>query len=343
VTICATSSCAAPSDQQKLVEVEATILVVQKSPNDALGLNSASAALAQDYIGAQLVLVRAPEIIGRAMKNPKVQAIKFPDGVNAEQAIYLVRDALTVRRHPDAKDNVLVVTLTWSNQQEGIDLLRAVLHSYQTFLDETYRSVSDRTLELILEAKRTLTENLQISEQAHSTFRANNPLLVGGSDQAKLQFERLSSVEARKTALSANRVEQETRLGMLEKAVADKNPSVAITLKVNEWAARSGFDKLPQEARQGIDATHAYIAFLKQELDESRASEKALDQLLAIERERAKQYMMSQMQDDRLRNQIVQNRQLLESITKRLSEINLIKDFGGFEARMVAPPRVKKG
>ena len=134
--------------------MEATILVIQKTPNDALGLGQHSAAMAQDYLGAQLVILRSPEIIGRALKNPKVQAMKFLDSVNAEQAIYLVRNALKVQRHADAKDNVLVATLSWPDQQEGIDLLRAVLHSYQEFLDETYKSVSDRTLELILEAKR---------------------------------------------------------------------------------------------------------------------------------------------------------------------------------------------
>ena len=142
--------------------------------------------------------------------------------------------------------------------------------------------------------------------------------------------------------MSANRVENETRLAMLEKAIAEK------TLR---WPSRLR----STNGRPDPDSTSCRKNLAKARMRPMRTScfsskkskragrVKALDQLLAMERERAKQFMMSQLQDDRLRNLIVQNRQLLESITKRLSETNLIKDFGGFEARMVAPPRVKKG
>jgi hypothetical protein len=323
--------------------VEATILVVQKTPNDVLGLSSASPAVPQDYIGTQLVLLRSPEIIGRALRDQSVKAIEFPEGVSAEQAVYLTRDALSVRRHADAKDNVLVVALKWPVEQEAKLILRAVLNSYQTFLDETYKSVSDRTLELILEAKRVLTERLEEAEASHQDFRIKNALLTFGPEQSKNQFDRLAAIDSKKLSLVIAMTELEGRLAWLEKALADKNNLAMVELKVNEWAARVGFEKLSKEERQNLDAPHAYQNYLKQELAETRSIELALDKLAESERERARKLSNLELRDDMLRNRVVQSRQLLESITKRLSEINLMKDFGGFEARIVAPPRVKKG
>jgi polysaccharide biosynthesis transport protein len=343
LAVCCAVSCAPDSSQQSRPgDVEATILVVKKTPNDALSFGGTAPQYVEDYLASQLVLLKSPHILSRALQRANLQALSFAKDMNREQMIYAVRDRLTVQRHADAKDNVIVVTFNAPDSKEGIEILRAIVEAYQSFLDETYKSASDRTLELILDAKRTLSEKLESSEQQYVEFRLKNPRVGSEPEQTKLKLERLSAVEARRIMLATARADLEGRLAWAEKAITEKSGSLPLMLKANEWAARIGFDKLPKEARNGMDAGQAYIAFLKQEIVENRLIEKGLDQLFEAEGTRAKEQMEYQLQDDRLRNRIAQTRQLLESITKRLSEISLVKDFGGYEARLVSPPHVKK-
>lgn len=322
-------SCRPPGSD---VEVEATILVVKKTPNDVLAPNTPISApgYIEDYISTQMVLIRSPAIIGRALKMPNLAFLTDGD-------VQTVRNALTVRREGD-KDNLITITWKGADADKGKLILDAVLVAYQNFLDETYKNVSDRYLELIIFARTQLKDNLMRSEQELMDFRSKNPSMTRSPDLTRTT---MSALEGKKAANLASRAELEGRLAWAEKAVADKNDMLAFQLKVNEWATRSGFDKLPKESRQGLEPQQAYISVLKQDLAENQAIQKHINEAINAEQLRIRDLNNYEIVDERLRNTVAANRALFDSIVKRLHEVNLVKDFGGYEARQVAPPRVK--
>jgi len=78
--------------------------------------------------------------------------------------------------------------------------------------------------------------------------------------------------------------------GMRVPAYAAAKGGVAQLTKAlaNEWAARSGFDKLPMEARQGKDALTAYADSLQEELDELTETRKTLEEMAEVDEKQAR-------------------------------------------------------
>jgi hypothetical protein len=216
------------------------------------------------------------------------------------------------------------------------------LSAYQEFLDETYKVVSDRSYDLVMDTKRVLQKELEEAQQQLTDFDQKSPLAGCSGEQMKILFATLTALEDRKAAIIAARAELEGRLAWTEKAVADKSDLLAFQLKVNEWAARSGLDKLPAEARRGLDPQQAYIRVLRQELAENRAIQQGLDQAIEKEQARVQELRAFELQEERLRGRIASYRSMFEAIMKRANEMNLTRDFGGYEAKIVDPPRVKK-
>jgi uncharacterized protein involved in exopolysaccharide biosynthesis len=73
-------------------------------------------------------------------------------------------------------------------------------------------------------------------------------------------------------------------------------------------------------------------------LDYLQASEKLLTRLFEQEHEEAKKLSGYEVQDEAFRTNIARSQALYDGIVKRLQDVNLAKEFGGYEARVIAPP-----
>ncbi len=89
------------------------------------------------------------------------------------------------------------------------------------------------------------------------------------------------------------------------------------------------------ESRNRIEA---YVRSQKHELAVLEAEEKALTQLIEEQRGEARSLTTWEVQDELLRADLTRTQQLYDSIVKRLQEVNLVKDLGGFEAVVIVPP-----
>jgi hypothetical protein len=149
-------------------------------------------------------------------------------------------------------------------------------------------------------------------------------------------------VEAKKTALLIGRTEIRGRLDALEKALQGTPEGRAVALlEAQKWAARSGFDKLPEEVKKGTDPLKAYAASLRQELEDSRAIETTLDQLSDSEQKELRAKSSYETQDEQFRADLLRLRQLYDATVKRLGELKLARDTEGFDVSVLTPPRVK--
>jgi capsular exopolysaccharide synthesis family protein len=376
------------------------MLIVKKTPNDSLQLGSAQSHVTymEDYMSTQSVLVKSPEIIGRAAKKPNLQDLKSYPNERLDNVIYLIRENLAVLR--DTRDsqtgqsnNILTLQFRGPEAEECREILVAIMQSYQEFLDETYKTVSDRTLELILDAKKTLTEQLETAEQMHQDFRQKNPFVFfqtsDGGARSNIYVQRLINIEKKRGEVQVQKAEFTQKVNDLRKVYKEQGESAAqqriamlgVKLALTEQLAsinkdilqleltkkllmnrfgknhpsilevedqiQTYRDKLAKPAPNGttaaekkvmsLDSVEAVIAALESEISSEDALLKELDDMYDQQQKMAREISYSELQDDRLRNKIIQSRLLLEAITKKLAEITLAKDFGGYEARKIAP------
>jgi capsular exopolysaccharide synthesis family protein len=95
-----------------------------------------------------------------------------------------------------------------------------------------------------------------------------------------------------------------------------------------------------QKSSQGRlqDPVAAHLEYLSQELDHVQLEETLLARALEQEQETARRLKSYEIKDQALRNDIARTQQLYEGIVKRLQDAGLAKEFGRYEARVLAPP-----
>ncbi len=86
-----------------------------------------------------------------------------------------------------------------------------------------------------------------------------------------------------------------------------------------------------------LDPIEGHLQFLKQELEGAKAEEEGIVSLLKSEQSEATKQIGAEVQDETYRAEILRSQQLFETIIKRLTEINLLKDLGGYHAQNIAP------
>jgi hypothetical protein len=222
-----------------------------------------------------------------------------------------------------------VVVAEETNDQPPKAPEQARVNPPQSSLDSIHR-----TLELILEAKRSLGERLEQAEQALQDFRLRNPFPTFMSEQAR---GRLGAVSAKQTELQVENSMIKSRLSVLQDLRQPKSDG-----SQSEQSARVALVKLQL---RGIDVEkirkaaspdgkeisaaellRIYMEALQSESEEIKLSLKSLNELSENQSKVLREMINYELQEERLRNNIAQNRQLLDVITRRLSEINLIKD-----------------
>src|SRR5262249_36637419 len=150
----------------------AQVLVVKKRA-DALPIQGleTSQAYYDDYVSVHIVLIKSPLIIARAVKNGELQKLKSFEGCS--DPVGPIIAGLTVAR--DSKDsysygnssNILNLSFRGPVADECDVVLNAVVESYQSFLDETYRNLSHEAVNLINSAKNVLHDDLARAKKTY--------------------------------------------------------------------------------------------------------------------------------------------------------------------------------
>lgn len=81
-----------------------------------------------------------------------------------------------------------------------------------------------------------------------------------------------------------------------------------------------------------------YIQGLKRELNHNQISEESMTQLIEREQEAARDVNKFEIEDEFLRNDIKRTQALADGIIKRLQEVEVVKDYGGYDAKTISAP-----
>lgn len=375
--------------------LSATQVLVVKKRSDALPVGGGDPRLGvyDDYVSTHLVLIRSPFVLERAVRKRSLAALRSFQNTEPVGAIQggLVATRDRDPNGPPTGNNIILLSFRGPDPGDAEVVLNAIVDSYRDFLDETYRNVSDNTLDLITRASELLKTDLNEKEQAYATFRKTSPLMVRSSEGVNVHTSRILDLQKRETLLLERGGEIKERLRAiddarkagrpadiavalatrpLDKVGAQTNTDYSLELALHPLLlkeqdllsvfgkdhpdvkrirqqidmTRTLYAKLDTLTKKGPEADPAggrldsHVQALGQELILVETVHKALTSLLKDEFDKARALEVYEVQDQAHRNDIARTAQILNGTLKRLEEINLVRDFGGFEAKVIAPP-----
>lgn len=196
---------------RRMYEAKSRLLVLQQGGRP---INVAHNDLAQsqdhndDYIPTHALIVSSPLVVRRAIESVGLQ--KLPTLAHAQahglDPVDLAIERLHVER-PDRFAKILYVTYRAWSRDEAIRTVKAVLESYQKFLEESFESKSNEAIHLIAKARDELSRELDELQRKYREFRQSNKTLLAdehGRSFASIQLEQLyrASNEARIKAVA---------------------------------------------------------------------------------------------------------------------------------------------
>lgn len=388
-------------------ESSAEVLVVSKRP-EVVSTDQGYESHFEDYVATHRALIASRLILERAIETADLGSLYMFSWVELQDEYDMV-DVIQwdldvgggARELGESADSIMTLAFRGRNFEECPVVVQAVVDSYKSFLDETYRGMSDDTMELISQARELLQNDLQTQEEAYSQFRQRSPLVTRGTDEVNPLEDRLTAIETERSELLIRRAEVEGQLKAIQQAEADgidrqqllalvsnlryrstpdgsgQTPSTTlenqlVTLADTEKsllehygpshphvatireriAATRHLQALPTMAHMqasesplepdngttDFDPVKLYGEYLEQELKGIRISEDLLTTLYEDARESAKELTSYELTDERLQRNIERTQQLYDGLISQLQDASLIKDYGGFDARVIAPP-----
>jgi uncharacterized protein involved in exopolysaccharide biosynthesis len=195
---------------------------------------------AMDSIAPPTEVLRSPAIIENAIRSGDLGALSiFAHGDG--DLVVRIRTALTVvpAKVPPGQGNLFRLSYRDGDGEDCQTVLRAVLDSYRTFLEEQHQVAAGNAIELILREQEKVRKELARQESDYLAFREEAPLLGKARDGLELKQERLNSIQAKRSALLLQKVEVEGQLAAVEHArKAGRDPDTVLVM-LTDFARRN--------------------------------------------------------------------------------------------------------
>jgi capsular exopolysaccharide synthesis family protein len=247
-------------------ESSASVLLVQKRPEVVTGDPQYESSF-EDYVATHRALIVSPLIIKRAVETADLRSLTTFTGLDPEWELL---EMLTVHAGPrdlgENADSIMTLVYEGPVAEECPVIVQAVVDSYRSFLDETYRDMSDDTMKLIGEARDVLKNDLQAQEDAYVTFRQASPLVTRGTDEVNPLQDRLAAIESQRTALLIRRTEIEGQLASLQKAKENNLDDQDLLALVTDLRNKQTTENTTADISTSLDNQLIQLADREQEL-----------------------------------------------------------------------------
>lgn len=210
--------------RQAVHESAAEVLVIKKRPDVVAG-NEMKMSHFEDYVTTHQELIKSPLIINRAIEARNLRSLNALQG--EEDSTEAIVRALSISRKTAgsagrSSENILKLSFRATVKEDCGVVLNAIIDSYKAFLDETYQNISDDTEKLIKQARTELLRDLEKKDKDYAEFRRQMPVLLAkGKEGSNLRQERLTSIEAKRSALLVHRAELQGHLAAVESALQE--------------------------------------------------------------------------------------------------------------------------
>jgi capsular exopolysaccharide synthesis family protein len=285
-----------------------------------------------------------------------------------------VVDGIKVDRDvKDTHNNIIDVSLKTAEEDECRMVLEELLVQYKRFLNETYQNLSEETVHLVVQTRNLLEKDVTRKEGEYRDFRRRIPVVLIHSKEnnSTVNHEHILALKQKQIEYQVRRDEIRRRLTVIENAVRGKYSREELVAMVSQLASKSVPDAsgktsdsslqdklLPvlleekvlredygpdnprvQAAEKRVDLAQRYMTeTLKQELLDVERSEQSIAQVLDRELQTAKQATRYEIEDEALRTDLARTHELYDIALKRLQEVDILKDLGGFDATVIGAP-----
>jgi capsular exopolysaccharide synthesis family protein len=220
------------SQRPPVYRSSAQVLVVKKvAPNTMSGPGGDSRMqVMEDYVSTHLIVIRSPFVISKAVNNRKwnlagLRSLQGRDPVSTIQA------SLTAGRDmnkdaPSGSAGNNIVNLSYSGPDPGDVqiILAAVIESYRDFLDDTYKSTSEKTVELLRDSVDKVTRELTGLRAKQKEFLKNTPDLILGEKGEPVYQKLIAEYQRKETESHELVVGLEKRLKAVDEAIRARQP-----------------------------------------------------------------------------------------------------------------------
>jgi len=225
------------AQESPVYESMAEVLVIKKGTASATTQGLSAQTFVDNYVAAHVTLIKSPLIIQRAVADGQLGAL--PGFSGADNAAVQIGESLIVEGgQPDSvgsSTNILNLSFQGTDPDVCQRVLDAVIASYQSFLDETYEHFNENTLTLITTKAEEFLRQLQKKEREYRVFRQTIPLLQKGKEGGSFSEDRLTAIEAERSALRIRRAKAESRLETIRQALHNGEDRQQLLAMVSQW------------------------------------------------------------------------------------------------------------
>jgi capsular exopolysaccharide synthesis family protein len=359
-------------------ESRAQVLLIRKSPGDVPALDTARGS-SEDYLSTQAGILRSPLVIDRAIQDHGLDSL--PGVRNNGNLANSIALHLKATRDPrDLHNSILELSYRCGDERSSNAVLSGVIDAYRDFLEQTYHNVSDETVKLITRARDELDKDLKTKEEAYRQLRQRTPvLLLKGQNGSSFNGDQLLLIHAKQMERQVRRQEIEGRLKAIDEALKEGRSREELIAMVSQAMIRPADgvavdstgnlvnttlqEKLlpslleekmlledfgpnhpqVQATRHKVELARTFVLeTLRQELNTLKLSEAVLAKMFDQHSDDARKSVNFDMDEEGQRSQIDRVEKLYDLTIKRLQEVDMLKDMGGFTAQAIGPPVSKK-
>lgn len=220
---------------------------------DGGGLYSPSPGSTENVLATHGMIIRSPIIVERALTAAGLQTLS-PGSVISRLSIKV----------EDETARILDVVYQAESETEAVQVIRAVVASYDHFLEETYRKNSSEAIALITRARGELGQELEQLEQKYLEIRQKNPA-YSAEEKGRSYYAQRIKVWEQTVNQSAIRILQLRKQLELGRKLAGEG--LGATAVAGALSLASGDTLLMPTLAGSADATHFYSEGVRNELE----------------------------------------------------------------------------
>jgi polysaccharide biosynthesis transport protein len=292
--------------REPVYEAKSLVIVIKRHPAPIMPKQGVEAHTTyyEDYMASHVIVLKSPRIIARAIQKKDLTTLKTFEG--STDHISLILNGLVVSRDiKEGANNIAFLTFRGPVPEDCGKILAAIIDSYQEFLDQSYRSVSDLTHEQIVKARDILVKDMKEIDERRVKFAENAP--GAWNEQAvKVLTERLGETERRITLTALRKKELDVRVKSLKKSVDEGKGAQAMAdllhfddaknaVTPERLAAKSLNEqllpllKLETELLEKYEKDHPHVQAVRNLIELVKDNHKKLDGINASPNEKAKE------------------------------------------------------
>jgi uncharacterized protein involved in exopolysaccharide biosynthesis len=220
--------------------------------------------------------------------------------------------------------------------RDGLELRQERLNSIQT------RRSALLMQKIELEGQLAALENAIKDSQSRDLILAMLAEFIRKGDGVEAGRDRQGSVSDQLLPLLMEENKLVQQKGASSPEVAEIRKRIANTRRLMVLPATAWTTASEAETKEPIDPVNLHVQLLKQKLHQVEVADGQLACVFQADQDEARRLAAFEIQNDTFRTRITMNQQLYEALVKRLNDVSLIRNVGGYQIELLEAPSVGK-